>query len=54
MHRTTRYLAPRIDKATWEQHRETITRLYINEGRKLKGNEGVMHIMSRDHGFSAT
>ncbi|XP_014561339.1 hypothetical protein COCVIDRAFT_56497, partial [Bipolaris victoriae FI3] len=54
MKQTRRVLADRIDNATWDQHRETIHRLFILQNRKLEGPEGVMHVMSKVHGFSAT
>ncbi|EUC38348.1 hypothetical protein COCCADRAFT_43453, partial [Bipolaris zeicola 26-R-13] len=54
MKQTRRVLADRIDNATWDQHRETIHRLFILQKRKLEGPEGVMHVMSKVHGFSAT
>ncbi|KAF7549785.1 hypothetical protein G7Z17_g6182 [Cylindrodendrum hubeiense] len=37
--------------ATWTKHRETITRLYIREGKPL---EDIMEIMSTKHGLHAT
>jgi hypothetical protein len=35
----------------WQPHRDTITRLYRDEGRPLKE---VMVIMAEQHGFKAT
>ncbi|EMD92817.1 hypothetical protein COCC4DRAFT_139707 [Bipolaris maydis ATCC 48331] len=54
MKQTPRVLADKIDNATWDQHRETIHRLFILQNRKLEGPEGVMQVMSKVHGFSAT
>lgn len=51
---TSRVLADRIANATWEQHRETINRLFILQNRKLEGPEGVIQVMSKVHGFRAT
>lgn len=51
---TSRVLADRIANATWEQHRETINRLFILQNRKLEGPGGVIQVMSKVHGFRAT
>ncbi|EUC40707.1 hypothetical protein COCMIDRAFT_52771, partial [Bipolaris oryzae ATCC 44560] len=51
MKQKPRAQADRIDDATWNQHRETIHRLFILENRKLEGPEGVMEVMSRVHSF---
>jgi hypothetical protein len=41
----------RTSEEDWEHHRALIRRLYLEEGRTLKG---VMAIMEREHGFKAT
>jgi hypothetical protein len=53
MTHTSRVLAPRINEETWEHHRNTIHRLFVDEERKLDGLGGVMDIMRGKYGFTA-
>lgn len=39
-----------LRRQNWEQHRATIKRLYIDEGRKLND---IVEIMKREHDFVA-
>jgi hypothetical protein len=43
--------ATKIDEATWELHRSTITRLYVE--KKLEGEDGLIDTMTKKHGFTA-
>jgi hypothetical protein len=42
----------RISSTEWEDHKETIQRLYLTEGKSLMGEGGVIELMKRE-GFSA-
>jgi Clr5 domain len=41
-----------IPPSEWDRHREAIVRLR-RSGIILEGEEGIMAIMKRDHGFEA-
>jgi hypothetical protein len=43
----------KIANAQWESHRETIKKLYVEDGKQLKGKDGLMDIMATRHGFLA-
>jgi hypothetical protein len=43
--------ATKIDEATWELHRSTITQLYVE--KKLEGEDGVIDAMTKNYGFTA-
>jgi hypothetical protein len=43
--------ATKIDEATWELHRSTITRLYVE--KKLEDEDGLIDTMTKKHGFTA-
>ena len=45
---------PRIPEKEWAKHRDVIRSLYIEQGKKLQGEDGVIDIMTRLHGFPAT
>lgn len=45
--------ADRIDEILWKRHRRTIERLYVQEQRKLKKEDGVIEYMKKHHGFIA-
>lgn len=47
----TRSRADQPNSGIWEQHRETLRRLYLLEAKPLKK---VMEIMRKEHGFEAT
>ncbi|RYN25203.1 hypothetical protein AA0112_g8594 [Alternaria arborescens] len=47
-------LARRIPDDVWNFHKATIRELYIVEGRKLDGYDGVMDIMTKRYDFSPT
>jgi hypothetical protein len=43
--------ATKIDEATWELHRSTITRLYVE--KKLEGEDGLIDTMKKKYEFTA-
>ncbi|KAF2704054.1 ankyrin [Pleomassaria siparia CBS 279.74] len=45
---------PRLPGEEWEDHKAEIRRLYLEEDRKLEGDDGVMDIMLRKHKFGPT
>jgi len=43
----------RIPEERWESLKATIQRLYLEEDKKLEGNDGVMDILLHQHKFCA-
>lgn len=43
----------RLPEEEWESHKTIIRRLYLEEDRKLEGDDGVMDIMLRKHNLRA-
>jgi hypothetical protein len=44
---------PRIPSDEWERHKAAIRGLYLDERRKLEGQNGVIDTMQKIHGFVA-
>ena len=45
--------AVRIPDEVWGRHRPAIEQLYLTEGRRLEGEDGVIDIMAKRNGLSA-
>ncbi|CAI6336182.1 unnamed protein product [Periconia digitata] len=43
-----------ITSETWEAKKDIIRRLYIDEGKTLRGKDGIIDIMKREHGLTAS
>ena len=41
-------------KEEWIVHKPTLKKLWLDDHRKLRGEDGVMEFMSTQHNFSAT
>ena len=44
---------PRIREEEWESYKSTIKTLFLDEGKAVVGEDGLIKIMSREHGFVA-
>ena len=45
--------ARKIPEEEWVFHKQTLKRLWLDEDRKLLGDNGVMEVMT-EHGFDAS